>query len=221
MRARIIAAALIVAALGAPLQAQTPPAAYWESEAARRYLAAPSPPPAFALPGGANLRDTSIGQPFPVLGLVRDFYNPAPASNTRETFLEPNAATPAESWWPSCAKVDPAVSKAESAGWITVNYDFGCVHVSIAADVTDAQGTATRSETLQSNADRLGDRVSAADEADDVTKITSVSWDINRNRVPNVVTIDCLGEGRSFCQDRAAQAMLIARLSIVGGSRMP
>lgn len=213
-------AATALLALGC-VKADAQQPSYWETPAAQRYLASPAPPPAYPLPDGTNLRAAAINVPFPILGLLRDFYNPNPATNVREAFLDPAAQPPAENWWPTCAKADPIITKAESTGWITLNYDFGCIHVSIAGDVTDSPQDANRSTTLENNSERVGDRVSAADEADEPSKITSVSWDINRNRVPHTVSIDCTGEGRAFCQDRTAQATLIARLSIVGGSRTP
>lgn len=207
-------------ASGGTAVSQQPPS-YWDSPAAQRYLASPAPPPAFRPPDGANLRDATAAQRFPVLGLVHGFAQPSPPSNTRETFLEPSASNPPPTWWPGCARAEPTVTRASSADWITLNYDFGCVHVSIGADVAEPDASSIRSETLERNAERLGDRVSAVDEAGDPQKITSVAWDIKRNGVPNTVSIDCIGEGRTFCQDRAAQATLIARLSIVGGSRQP
>lgn len=145
-------------------------------------------------------------EPFnlPVLGLdVSGNAAPPPMGKSLEELL------------PDCAADEPVVAEAardDSGSWYTLNYDWGCLAVSINGDRT--------SETDPGNAAPIPDGISGVDVTDEGEPgdaVSEVSVFVNRFGLPYLVSVECIGDIKDFCQDQARVVDLVSILVPVDG----
>ncbi|MBQ0822677.1 hypothetical protein KBI52_21045 [Microvirga sp. HBU67558] len=193
----------------------------WSDPAASRYLEKRNSGALPPSPLEEGLAEPSPQFSLPVLGLREGFAAAEPGLDPAGGFIDPLSMAPDVEWWPKCAATNakPDFAADPNGTWYSATFNFGCITVVVAGDRnSDSQVPAELRDELS---ERRGDVASPLDEDDDPDSVLSVTYEIVRFNVPYVVTIECTKESASFCRNRSAHQVLLARLSILQGDPRP
>jgi hypothetical protein len=183
----------------------------WHAPQAVQYVQRLAAPPEAAAAVASSPVASLATLPFPVLGLLPGFNADQAPPAVASTFVETGGN--ANFTWPGCAKLDAIADPVRGGNvFYTLNYNFGCIQVSIEGDLAlDASNEPAPVSSAPQN------EASAADEENKPDLVFEFAESKQLFGLWYVVTITCSEEIGQFCRSSENRQRILQRLSIVAG----